>query len=128
MPISSARDNAVVAAGQQVGDEVQVIGTPWNRRAKIVRRDIPVGNAIIGLEQGPVEHPHGSRVGEVDAFLAIRIDDHEFAQFRAAFDQLRKIVTALMAVAGVQGRFFAGLGGFAGCFRCAWSCHEESIL
>src|SRR3546814_6745859 len=37
----------------------------------------PMGDAVEGLEQRSVEHPHGVGAGEVDAFLAIWVNDHE---------------------------------------------------
>ncbi|MNV71339.1 hypothetical protein D3C71_1643520 [compost metagenome] len=104
-------DHTVIATGQQVGEEVHVIGAAWHRWAQVVGRNVPVSDAIERLEQRPVEHPHGFRAGEVDAFLAVRIDDHELLQFRRAFDQRRKVVATLMAIARVQaGLFLRGDG------------------
>ncbi|MNC78865.1 hypothetical protein D3C75_1311860 [compost metagenome] len=65
-------------------------------------------DAVLGLEQGTVEHPDGFGVGKVDARLAVGVGDHERAQFGAALDQLGKVVATLVAVARVQ-------GGFVGC-------------
>ncbi|MNE31334.1 hypothetical protein D3C80_1248950 [compost metagenome] len=110
----AARDRAAIALGEQVGKKVQVIGTPRDWRAQIVGRDVPVIDPVQGLEQRPVEHLDRSRVGEVDAFLAVGVDDHVLAQFRAAFDQLREVVTALVAVARVQGGF-------------AWIGHDSGV-
>ncbi len=59
-------------------------------------------DAVELLEQRPIEHLDRRRVGEVDALLAIGIDDHEGRQLRAGLDQCGEIVTTLMAVARVQ--------------------------
>ena len=106
------RDLAVVDAGQQVGEEVHVVGTPRHRRAQVVGRDVPMLDAIERLEQCPVEHPHRIRAGEVDALFAVGVDDHELRQFRRGFDQRREVVTARVAVARVQGGLFARRDGF----------------
>ncbi len=98
--------HAFIVFGQQVGEEVQVVRTSRNRRAQVIRRNVPMGDAIERLEQRAVEHPYRLRIGEVDAFLAVRIEDHERCQFGAGFDQLRKVVLALMPIARVQGGLF----------------------
>ena len=75
-------------------------------------------------------------VGEVDAFFAVRINDHELCQLRADRNQLREVVTALMAVARVQARLdpwlsrfgVAGSLGLVACgFGSAWGCHVQFI-
>ena len=115
---------------------MHVIGASRDGWAQVVSRDVPVRNAVERFEQGAVEHPHGVRVGEVDALFAVRVDDHELAQFGAHRDQLREVVTALMAIARVQARFdprcgrlgFAGRLGFVACgFGSAWGCHVQFI-
>ncbi len=100
---------ALVAFGQQVGEKVHVVGSPRHWRTEEVGRNVPVLDTVEGLEQRPVEHAHRSRVGEVDAFLAIGVEDHELAQFGAALDQLREVIAALVTVAWVQAGFLARL-------------------
>ncbi|MNN50666.1 hypothetical protein D3C81_1652620 [compost metagenome] len=103
--LGTAGNLAVVVIGEQVGHDVDVVSAAGNRRAQVVGRDVPVLDAVLGLEQRAVEHPDGVGVGEVDARLAVGIGDHERAQFGAALDQLGKVVATLVAVARVQGRF-----------------------
>lgn len=131
----AARNLAVVNAGQQVGEEVHIVGTPRHWRAEVILRDIPMLDAIERFKQCPVKHPHRVRAGEVDALFAIRVDDYEFRQFRRGLDQRREVVTACVAVARVQGSLFArrdGLGrgcGFrllARWFGCAGGGHVDS--
>ncbi|MNJ72136.1 hypothetical protein D3C77_687570 [compost metagenome] len=62
-------------------------------------------DTVLSLEQGTVEHPDCLGIGKVDTGLAVWIGDHELAQFRATLDQLGEVVTALVAVARMQGRF-----------------------
>ncbi len=102
----AAWDHAFIVLGQQVGEEVQVVRTPWNRRAQVIGRNVPMGDAIERFEQRAIEHPHRLRIGKVDAFLAIRIEYHEGCQLGAGFDQLRKVVMTLMTIARVQGGLF----------------------
>lgn len=103
----AARDHAFAVFSEHVGKKMQVVRAPRNGRAQIIRRNVPVRDAIERLEQRSIEHPHRLWVGEVDAFLAVRVEDHERGQFRTGFDQLRKIVMPLMTIARVQGGFFA---------------------
>ncbi|MNI84476.1 hypothetical protein D3C73_1413890 [compost metagenome] len=70
-----------------------------------------MGDAVERLEQRPVEHAHRVRAGEVDAFLAVRVDDHELRQLRRALDQCREVVATLVAIARVQAGLFARLNG-----------------
>ncbi|MCY1244368.1 hypothetical protein D9M72_574390 [compost metagenome] len=92
---------------------MQVVGAAGNRRAQVAGRDVPVGDAVEVPEQRAVEYLHRLGVGEVDAFLAIGIEDDEARQLRAGFDQLGKVVAALVAVARVQqvGLFLRARGG-----------------
>jgi hypothetical protein len=99
-----------------------------------VGTDIPVGNAVKLFEQGPVEHLDRRRVGEVDALLAIRVDDHKGRQLRAGLDQRGEVITALVTIARVQlalgciwlGRRRAWRSGFlAGAF--GWREHGLAV-
>ena len=69
-------------------------------------------DAIKRLEQRPVENAHRVGAGEVDAFLAVRVGDHELRQFRRGLDQRREVVATLMAIARVQAGLFTRLDGF----------------
>src|SRR5690606_5800121 len=111
---AAAGDVPLVVGGQQVGQAVHVIGTSRDRRAQITWRNVPVANAVELTQQGAVEDPYGLGVGEVDALLAIRIEDDELCQFRTIFDQCRKVITALMAVARVQRGLGRGQAGSTG--------------
>ena len=111
---SATGDHTVIAAGQQVGQKVHVIRTSRHWRTQIVGRNVPMGDAIERLEQRPIEHPHRIRAGEVDAFLAIRVGDHELLQFRRGFDQCREVVATLVAIARMQAGLLAWFSGF-GC-------------
>ncbi|MNZ36364.1 hypothetical protein D3C78_537810 [compost metagenome] len=110
----ATRDHAVVVLGQQVGEVVHIVGATGNRRTQVAGRNVPVGDAVEILEQCPVEHLHRLGIGEVDAFLAVGIEDDEACQLRAALDQPGKVVAALVAIARVQevgflfGRFRGG--------------------
>ena len=84
---------------------MDVVGPPRDGRAQVVGRDVPVLDAVLGLEQGAVEDPYRFGIGEVDARLAIGVGNGEFAQLRMGFDQAGEIVAALMAIARVQGGF-----------------------
>jgi len=128
----AAWNHAVVVGGQQVGEEMHVIRSSRHRRAQVIGGNVPVSDAVKRFEQRPIEHAHRIGVGEVDAFLAVRVDDHELRQFRHALDQRREVVTTLMAVARVQGGLFTrldvlgrgrGLRLLARRFRCAGGIH-----
>jgi hypothetical protein len=47
-------------------------------------------DAVLGLEQRPVEHPHGFGAGEVDAGFAVGVGDGEAGQVRVGLDQAGK--------------------------------------
>src|SRR5690606_28526193 len=98
----ATRYHSVVLRGQQVGQAVQVIRAPGNRRAQITGRDVPVGDAVELLEQGAVEHPHRIGVGEVDALLAVGVANDEGGEFRARGDQRGKVVASTVSVARMQ--------------------------
>ncbi|MNT08438.1 hypothetical protein D3C72_1431810 [compost metagenome] len=103
-------DLAGIVVGQQVGGHVDVVGAAGNGRAQVVGGDIPVLDAVLGLQQGTVEHPHGLGVGEVDAGFAVGVGDGEARQLRVGLDQAGEVVAALVAVARVQGGFVRGHG------------------
>ncbi|MOA05040.1 hypothetical protein D3C78_1246200 [compost metagenome] len=96
---------ASVVLGQQVGGDVDIVGAAGYRRAQVIGGNVPVLDAVLGLEQGAVEHPHGFGVGEVDAGFAVGVGDGETGQVRVGLDQAGEVVAPLMAVARVQGGF-----------------------
>jgi hypothetical protein len=76
-----------------------------------------VSDAVQRLEQRAVEHPYRLGIGEIDALLAVRIENHEARQLGAALEQLREVVAALMAVARVEGGFAGDGHGRPGVHR-----------
>lgn len=88
----AARDFAAVGGRQQIRQMVQVVGAARDRRAQVVRRNVPMLNAIEMLQQRTVEHFHRRRVGEVDRDIAPGVRFHERLKRRAAGDQRREIV------------------------------------
>ncbi|MNC49049.1 hypothetical protein D3C75_981980 [compost metagenome] len=108
--LGAAGNLTVVVIGEQVGDDVDVVGAAGNRRAQVVGGNVPVLDAVLGLQQGTVEHPHGLGVGEVDAGFAVGVGDGEARQLRVGLDQAGEVVAALVAVARVQGGFVRGHG------------------
>ncbi|MCY1444976.1 hypothetical protein D9M71_614700 [compost metagenome] len=103
-------DVASIVIGQQVGGYVDVVGTARNGRAQVIGWDVPVLDAVLGLEQCTVEHADGFGVGKVDAGLAVGVGDGEAGQVRVGLDQAGEVVAALVAVARVQGGFVRGHG------------------
>lgn len=108
-----------VVRGQQIRGYVDVVGAAGNGRAQVVGGDIPVLDAVLGLEQGTVEYPYGFGVGEVDAGFAVGVGNGKAGQVRVGLDQAGEVVAPLVPVARVQGRF-VGHGGV----RCCrpWGC------
>src|SRR5690606_18171446 len=98
----ATRYHSVVLRGQQVGQAVQVVGAPGNRRAQVTRRNVPVSDAVELLEQGAVEYADGVRVGEVDALLAVGVAYDEGGEFRARGDKREKVVAPAVPVARMQ--------------------------
>jgi len=67
--------------------------------------------AVKALEQGTIQGFDGIRVSEIDALIAVRIQENESGQFGRFFDQSVKVVTALMAVTRMElSRRFIGSG------------------
>ena len=127
----TARDDAIVHGGQQVGQKVHVVSATRHRRAQVVSRNVPVGDTVERLEQRAVEYTHGIRVGEVDALFAIRVDDDELGQLRAHRNQLREVIAALVAVARVQAGLDArldrfGIAGSLGLVACGFGSARGS--
>ena len=93
-------------------------------------------DAIELLEQRAIEHLDRRRVGEVDALIAIGVDDYKGRQLRAGLDQCGKVITPLVLVTRVQlalgcirlacSRFARRRAGFAvGTFR--WQGHGRRV-
>jgi hypothetical protein len=88
--------------GQKVGDIVQVVGPAGDRRAEIAAGDVPVGDAVVELQQRAVEGIDGGRVGEVDRLAPERMRPKETLQLRAGLDQAGKIIGRAVRIARVQ--------------------------
>ncbi len=112
----TAWNQAIVAGAEQVGQVVQVVGATGNGRAQVTIGYIPLAYVVELLQQRAVEGFHRRRIGEVDALPAVRIEDDEALQFRAAGDQARKVVASQVAIARVQraGALALGVGMRAG--------------
>jgi len=61
--------------GEQVGGVVEVVGATRDGRAEKAGGKIPVGDAVVGFEEGAVECFDGVGIGEVEGVAAERVRD-----------------------------------------------------
>ncbi|CAJ0901841.1 protein of unknown function [Alcaligenes faecalis subsp. faecalis] len=95
-------NGSLIAVGQQIGQIVHVIGTPRNRRAEVIGRNIPMRYAVKALQKSTIQGFDGTRISEVDTLITVRIQENESSQFGRFFDESIKVVTALMAVTRME--------------------------
>ncbi|MNS32462.1 hypothetical protein D3C72_645490 [compost metagenome] len=95
--------------GQQIRHPMQVIDPARNGRTEVARRQIPVLDAVVQRQQGPVERLDGGRIGEIQGPGAMLVDEHEGQQLGGTLAEGVKIVRGLMAIARVQSGFVLGL-------------------
>jgi hypothetical protein len=58
--------------------------------------------AVKALEKSTIQGFDGIRISEIDALIAVRIQENESSQFGRFFDESIKVVTALMAVTRME--------------------------
>ena len=68
---------------------MHVIRPTRNGRAQVIRRDVPLRDAVVASQQGPIQRFDGFRIGEIDGKLsAVRGRRYERREARATFDEL----------------------------------------
>ena len=74
-------DFLIVATGEQVSQIVDIIDATGDRRAQIIRRDVPKINIVMRLEQCAVQHADRQRVLEINGHLPDRVAGREYLKF-----------------------------------------------
>src|SRR5471032_2169533 len=85
---------------------VNIIGTPRDRRAKIISRNIPVFNLIEVTQQGTVQRFYCLRVGKVYRQITPFVFRNKRFKLWATGNQGREVIAATVAVTRVQAAFF----------------------
>ena len=90
---------------EEIGEVMKVIDATRDGRAEEAGRDIPVGDAVVELEEGAVEREDGGGRGEVDGVSIHRMRLDETVELRQRGGEAREVVGRAVDVARVE---FAG--------------------
>ncbi|MPN40459.1 hypothetical protein SDC9_187996 [bioreactor metagenome] len=86
---------------KQIGQMVEVIGTPRNRRTQKPFRNIPICHPIEMRQQRLIQGLYRQRIGKINALFACGGQDEILRQLRRAFAERGKIVATVVTIARV---------------------------